>query len=154
MTKASVRNKVVGKSWSVLIVISIILLFILPAPKKGLRFWIPAVIALGPVALIARQLTLNSGKTSIWQSSIIETIGNLVPVVISYLASITYMILKMISGGVSQQTQAFFFLGLPLLASWIIFQSPLLAIAGRKNFVKFLFQRLPQVLAVTFLALA
>jgi hypothetical protein len=45
-------------------------------------------------------------------------------------------------------------IGLPLLTAWIIFQSPLLALAGKKNFVRFLFQRLPQVLVTTFLGLA
>jgi hypothetical protein len=154
LSKASKMNCTIGISWSVLILISIVMLFILPGRRKGLRFWIPATLALGPVAFLARILTLNSGKTSARHNAIIETAGNLVPVVIAYLVSITVMILHMISGGVSQQTQALFFLGLPLLISWIIFQSPLLAIAGRKNFVKFLFQRLPQVLVVTFLALA
>jgi len=154
MTKASRMNIIIGVSLSAFIVVSLAFLFVLPARKKGLRFWIPAVITLGPVALLARLLTLNSSKTSIWQNAIIETTGNLVPVVIAYLIAIIVMILKMISGGVSEQTQALFFLGLPLLLSWIVFQSPVLAIAGRKNFVKFLFQRLPQVLVTTFLASA
>jgi hypothetical protein len=154
MTKASRMNIIIGVSLSAFIVVSLAFLFVLPARKKGLRFWIPAVITLGPVALLARFLTLNSSKTSIWQNAIIETTGNLVPVVIAYLIAIIVMILKMISGGVSEQTQALFFLGLPLLLSWIVFQSPVLAIAGRKNFVKFLFQRLPQVLVTTFLASA
>jgi hypothetical protein len=153
LTKASGMNKTIGIFWSALIVISMVILFILPALRKGLRFWIPAVLALGPVALLARILTLNYGKTSNWQNAIIETTGNLVPVVLAYLASITIMILMMVSGGVSQQTQGLFLLGIPVLTSWII-QSPLLAIAGRKNFFKFMFQRLPQVWAVTFLALA
>jgi len=154
MIKASRMNIIIGVSLSAFIVVSLAFLFVLPARKKGLRFWIPAVITLGPVALLARFLTLNSSKTSIWQNAIIETTGNLVPVVIAYLIAIIVMILKMISGGVSEQTQALFFLGLPLLLSWIVFQSPVLAIAGRKNFVKFLFQRLPQVLVTTFLASA
>jgi len=63
------------------------------------------------------------------------------------------MILKLISGGIGQQQQALLILAFPLLASWIIFQSPLLALTGKKNFFKFLFQRLPQVLVTTFLIL-
>jgi len=90
-------------------------------PKEGTKILDSAVITLGPVALLARFLTLNSSKTSIWQNAIIETTGNLVPVVIAYLIAIIVMILKMISGGVSEQTQALFFLGLPLLLSWIVF---------------------------------
>lgn len=154
LTKVSRVNIITGISLSVFIVVSIVLLFVLPVRKKELRFWIPAVIVLGPVALLARFLTINSGKTSTWQKSIIETIGNLVPVVIAYLISLLAMILKMITGGVSQQTQALFLLCVPLLISWIVFQSPVLAIAGRKNFIKFMFQRLPHVMVTTFLALA
>ncbi len=60
----------------------------------------------------------------------------------------------MISGGIGQQQQVLLIIGLPLLASWIIFQSPLLSLTGKKSFFKFLFQRFPQVLVTTFLALA
>jgi hypothetical protein len=154
LTKTSVRNIIIGVTWSALIIISIALLVILTSRKKGLRFWIPAVIALGPVALLARILTLNSGKTTIWQNTVIETVGNLVPVVLAYLVAIIVMILKLISGGISEKTQALILLGLPLLTAWIVFQSPLLAIAGKINFGSFLFKRLPQVLVTTFLALA
>jgi hypothetical protein len=154
MTKTIRINNIVGKSWSALIVISMVLLFILPSRNKGLRFWIPEVIVLGPIALLTKFITLNSGKKPIWRNVLIETVGNLVPVVITYLATLIILILKMISGGVSEQQQGLLMLCLPLLSSWIIFHSPLLALAGKMNFVKFLFQRLPQVLVTTFLALA
>ena len=154
VTKTIRINNVVGKSWSALIVISMVLLFILPARSKELRFWIPAVIALGPIALLAKLIALNSGKTSVWRNALIETVGNLVPVVIAYLVALIVLILKMISGGISEQQQALLILGLPLLTAWIVFHGPLLASAGKKNFFKFLFQRLPQVLAATMLGLA
>ena len=131
-----------------------ILLFIIPPRNKGLRFWIPAVLVLGPFALTARIIALNPAKTSIWRKAIIETGGNMVSVAIAYLAALIIMILKMISGGMGQQQQALLILAFPLLASWIIFQSPLLALTGKKNFFKFLFHRLPQVLVTTFLSLA
>jgi hypothetical protein len=130
-----------------------ILLFIIPPRNKGLRFWIPAVLVLGPFALAARILAINPAKTSIWRKAIIETGGNMVTVAIAYLVALIIMILKMISGGIGQQQQALLILAFPLLASWIIFQSPLLALTGKKNFFKFLFQRLPQVLVTTFLVL-
>jgi len=154
MTKTIRINNVAGRTWSGLIVISLVLLFILPARNKGLRFWIPYVFVLGPLALVARIIAFNSVKTSKWRNALIETVGNLVPVVIAYLIAEVILILKAVSGGVSQQQQVLFILGLPLLTAWIIFHSPLLALAGRKNFVKFLFQRFPQVLVTTNLALA
>jgi Acyl-coenzyme A:6-aminopenicillanic acid acyl-transferase len=154
VTKNIRINNVIGRSWAALIIISMALLFILPARSKGLRFWIPAVIALGPVAILAKLMTLNSGKISVWRSTVIEVVGNLIPVIIAYLFAIVVMVLKMISGGINEQQQALLILGLPLLTSWIIFHSPLLSLAGKKNFGRFMFQRLPQVLAATLLGLA
>ena len=130
VTKTIRINNIVGRSWSALIVISMILLFIIPPRNKGMRFWIPAVFVLGPFALAARILALNPAKTPIWGKALIETVGNLVPVVISFLIALIVLIFKMISGGISEQKQGLIILGLPLLSSWIIFHSPLLALAG------------------------
>ena len=154
VTKTIRINNVAGRAWGALIVTSLILMFIILPRKKGLRFWIPAVIVLGPIALLTRYIALNSGKTSKWRNALIETIGNLTPIVIAYLVSQIVLILKMISGGISEQQQVLIIIGLPVLTAWVIFQSPLLALAGRKNFGRFLFQRLPQVLVTTFLGLA
>jgi len=154
VTKTIRINNIVGKSWCVLIVISLILLFFIPPRYKGLRFWVPAVFILGPFALAARIAALNTVKTSVRRNTLIETVGNLTPVVIAFLVSQIALILKMISGGISEQQQALIIIGLPLLSAWIIFHSPLLALAGKKNFVRFLFQCLPQVLVTSFLGLA
>lgn len=153
VTKTIRINNAVGRSWSALVFISMVLLFFLPSRYKGLRFWIPATIVLGPAALPAKIATVNSAKASVWRKALIETTGNLMPVVISYLVALIIMILKMISGGLSEQQQIFYVLGLPLLSAWVIFQSPLLAFTGKKNFFRFLYQRLPQTITTTFLAL-
>ncbi|MCU0377368.1 MAG: hypothetical protein MUC78_03830 [Bacteroidales bacterium] len=153
VTKPVRINNVIGRSWSALILCSLILLLIIPPLNKGLRFWIPAILVLGPFALAARLLTLNPASTSIWRKALIETAGNIVTVVIPYLVALVIMILSMISGGVGQQQQALLIFAFPLLASWIIFQSPILALTGKVNFFKFLFQHLPQALATTFLVL-
>jgi hypothetical protein len=154
VTKSIRINKVVGRSWSALVVISLILLLIIPPRNKGLRFWIPSVIVLGPFALAAKLAAHNWSETSLWRNALIETTGNLVPVIVAYLVALIIMVLKMISGGLGEQQQVLLILGLPLLTAWIIFQSPLLALAGKKRFIKFLFQRFPHVLITTFLALA
>jgi hypothetical protein len=154
VTKSIRVNNFVGKSWSALIVISMILLVILPARGKSLRFWIPAVLVFGPVALVLKLLTPVHARISEWRNALVETLGNMVPVVIAYLAAQVILVLKAVTGGISDQQQFMIILGLPLTTAWIIFQSPLLALAGKKNFFKFLFQRLPQVLVTTNLALA
>ena len=154
VTKSIRINNFTGISWSALVFISMILLFIIPPRNKGLRFWTPAVFVLGPFALVAKLLSHNCAKTSVWRNALTETIGNLVPVIISYLVALIVMILKMISGGISEQQQALLIIGLPLLTAWIIFHSPVLALAGKKNFIRFLIRRFPQVFVTTFLALA
>ena len=154
VTKTIRMNNVIGRSWAALLIISLVLLFILPDRRKGLRFWIPAVIVFGPVALIAKQIAVRQGKITQFRKALTETVGDLVPVSLAYVVAQVILVLKTVSGGVSEQTQGLFIFGLPLFAAWIIFHSPLLASAGRKNFLKFLFQRLPQVLVVTFLGLA
>jgi len=147
-------NKIVGISWSVMIIISLFLLFILPGRNKGFIFWIIAIIVLGPVALLVKLLTLKSDKKSVCRVTLIETTGNLMPLVAAFLVSQVIMITKMLSEGISQQQQLLLMFGIPFLTAWIIFHGLFLASAGKKNLVKFLLQRLPQVLITTFLGLA
>jgi len=153
LTKPIRINNFIGRSWAGLIIVSLVLLFILPSRGKGLRFWVPAVIVLGPVALLIKLITHRPGRKSVWRNALVETTGNLIPVVISYLVALIVMVLSMISGGLGQQQQLLIILGLPSLSAWIIFHSPLLSFAGNKNLIRFMFQRLPQVLATTFLTM-
>jgi hypothetical protein len=60
----------------------------------------------------------------------------------------------MVTGEISQSLQLLLICAIPLLSAWIIFHGPILALAGKKNFVRLLFQRLPHVLITTFLGLA
>ena len=153
VTKTIRINNIAGKSWSCLIIISLILLFFLPERDQSLRFWIPTTVALGPFAPVLKLFTQTSGNPSAWRKALVETTGNLIPLVIAYLVAQIVLVLSMLSGGISQQEQVLIIFGVPLLSAWILFQSPLLALAGKKNFVRFLFQRFPQVLATTFLGL-
>jgi hypothetical protein len=154
VTKSIRMNNVIGRSWAALLFISLVLLFLLPDRRQGLRFWFPAVIVFGPVALIAKQIAVRQGKTTQFRKTLTETVGDLVPVSLAYVVAQVILVLKTVSGSVSEQQQVIYIFGLPLFSAWILFHSPLLASAGRKNFLKFLFQRLPQVLVVTFLGLA
>ncbi len=154
VTKTIRMNNIIGRSWAALIILSLVLLLILPDRKKGLRFWIPAVMILGPVAFIAKLTVAQQGKITSCRKALTETIGNLVPVSLAYLVAQVILVLKTASGGTSQQQQFLWIFGLPLISAWLLFHSPLLASAGKKNFFRFLFQRLPQVMATTFLGLA
>jgi hypothetical protein len=154
MTKSIRMNNFIGKSWVALLFIGLVLLFILPDFRKGLRLWLPAVIVFGPVALIAKYIAVQQGKITPFRKALTETVGDLIPVTFAYVVAQVILVLKTVSGGISEQQQIMYIFGLPLFAAWILFHSPLLASAGKKNFLKFLFQRLPQVMVVTFLGLA
>ncbi|MFH0842753.1 MAG: hypothetical protein V1903_09050 [Bacteroidota bacterium] len=154
VTKPIRVNNVIGRSWAALIIVSLALVFILPDRRKGLRFWIPAVIVLGPLALIAKFIISHTDKITNGRKALAETTGNLVPVSLAYLVAQVIVVVKAVSGGINQQQQVLWIFGLPLISAWLIFHSPFLAWAGKKNFFRFLFQRLPQVMVTTFLGLA
>lgn len=153
-TSTAKVNRMVGVAWLSLIIISLGLLFILHGRKKGLTFWIIAAIVLGPIALMAKLLTLDSRETSICRDALIETVGDLIPLVVAFLISQVIMVTNLVEGGMSQLQQLLLMFSLPLLIAWIIFHGILLASAGKKDYIKLLFQRLPQVLTTTFLGLA
>jgi hypothetical protein len=154
VTRAQRTNMIIGISWPIVVIISLFLLFILPGRNKGLKFWLPAVIILGPAALIVKILAMNSGRRSVRKDAIIETVGDIFPIVIAFLFSQVIMILRMVTGGISQQLQLLLIFAIPLFSAWIIFHGPILALAGNKNFFRLLFRRLPHVLITTFLGLA
>ncbi|MCX6300894.1 MAG: hypothetical protein NTW82_01810 [Bacteroidia bacterium] len=147
--------RVVGMTWTGIILVSLLLLFsIHNNDKRGLKFWIPAVIILGPLALIIRMILGQKRKSAYWKTALVEATGNLVPVVATYIVALVIIILMMMSGGASGFLKVILEFGFPLVMGWLVFHGPLLAPLSQKNFVHFLFRRLPQVLVVTNLGLA
>jgi hypothetical protein len=148
---SNVAGKVAGISWPALVFISLILLFALfDVPGKGPAFWLPAVIILGPVALIFRYLVKKSSRSEITWNALTETLGNIMPVVISYTIGLSILITSSFSGGASQGLQLFLMLILPLILGWIYH---LVFLARYSSKGLFVIQRLPQVLITTFLGL-
>jgi hypothetical protein len=148
-------NKIVGISWIAIILVSLVLLFTIAVDnKRGFRLWIPAVVVLGPVALLVKLIVVQSRKTAIWRRAMVETVGDLIPAVVAFIVALIVLILIMLSRGASWPLQVILVFGLPLFASWLIFHGPLLAPVSQRNFGKFLIQRLPQVLVSTILGLA
>jgi hypothetical protein len=148
-----ILNKVVGISWPAMVFVSLVLLFTVCAEfKKGLRFWLPAVIILGPVALIIRCLVNKRCKTELCKNALIETLGNIVPVVISYTIALSILVLKMLSGSASDQIQLILMFGLPIIVG-LVYHLVFLTPVSNRNIGRFLLQRLPQVLITTFMGL-
>lgn len=152
--RANLRtNWIVGISWSVILLVSLILLFLNRGLfKRGFRFWITAVVFLGPVALMAGFFALKRCNTTFCRNAIIETLGNVIPVVVSYTVGIAFLILSMLSGSVTWQMQVTMMFGLPIIMG-LVFHMAFLAPVSNKNFGRFLIQYLPLVLVTTFMGL-
>jgi hypothetical protein len=153
--RANLRyNQVVGITWPVIVLVSLILLFTVFADyKKGLRLWLPAMIVLGPFAFIIRFLVIKKCKTAFCRDVLIETLGNLMPLVISYTLANAILVIKMLSGSVTLPVQLIMMFGLPIIAG-LVFHFAFLAPVSKRNYGRFLAQRLPQLLITTFLGLA
>jgi hypothetical protein len=148
-------NKIIGISWTAIILISLVLLFsITDYQKKGIGFWVTAVVILGPIALLVKLLAAQNHVTNYWRTAVVETMGNIIPIVLSYTISLVVIILVTLNRGANWQLQVSMMFGLPLFSGWLIFHGPFLAPASRWNFGGFLIHRLPQVLVSTFLGLA
>jgi hypothetical protein len=154
IARANLRtNWIVGISWPVIVLVSLILLFLNRSLfKKGFRLWITAVVILGPVALMAGFFALKRCKTTFCRNTIIETLGNLIPVVVSYTLGLAILVLSMLSGSVTWQIQVSMMFGLPIILG-LVFQMVFLSPVSHKNAGRFLLQCLPLVLVTTFMGL-
>jgi hypothetical protein len=147
--------KIIGITWAALILASITLIFtIFKDRKRGLKYWFPAVVILGPIALIIRFFAQRNQKKDMIRKALVETGGDLMPVVFSYTVALTSLIMITLSRGAGQGLQAAMMLGLPLLIGWLIFHVPALSTMNIGRYLRFLIQRLPLVLVTTFLGLA
>ncbi len=146
-------NWIVGICWPAAILVSLILLFtIRTEEKKGLFFWIMAVVILGPVALTIRFLTARNNKTSYKRIAIIETLGNLMPLVISYTLALITLITSMLSGALPWHYQILTMLGLPLIVG-LVFHVGFLSPVSNWNFGRLALKYIPRVLITTFLGM-
>jgi len=147
-----VVSKVAGIAWPALVILSLILFFAdCTEPSKGFRFWLPAVIILGPVALAVRYLVKRKYIKDTIGIALTETLGSIVPVVLSYTTGLSILIVNTISGTVPETTQLLLMIVFPLVVGWIYHLVLLTSLSSSTGL--FIFQRLPQVLITTFLGL-
>jgi len=146
-------NKIVGIAWPALVLVSLILFFTIRLlDKKGLGFWVTATLFLGPVALIVRYLTIEKPRITYIRTAIIETLGNLIPLTISYTIALIILVTSMLSGNLTWQLQIIIIFGLPLVFG-LLFHITFLTAASKSNFGSLLLRRIPQVLITTFMGL-
>jgi hypothetical protein len=137
------RFDVLGKVWLGLVLTSF-LVFLVGSLKKqqGLFFWIPVVLILGPLGLLVWLSTGRKQSTGNWQAILVETAGDVAPLVISFLV---YILVAIYVPAVqaSQILQILLIFGVPLLIVWLVFQGPLLALGTKTGYLKTLSLRLP-----------
>ncbi len=134
----------VGIVWLMIVLISLIALFV-PSTSggQGMGFWAPAVILLGPLALLVRLVVGRNGWRSIWRITLLEALGDVMPTVI---ASVAFLVIFILSPAVQSAwfLQLLLLLLLPFLVGWLGFHGPLLSSVTEKSDGRFLLRRMPQ----------
>lgn len=140
--------------WLFLWAFSILVFFIFAHRKIKLSIlWIPGILVLGPLALIAWLLVAKFKPQGAWRRKIQEVLGDLIPVVISYFA-VFCIIFYIPSVQMHWPLQLAVVFGVPVLLGWIFFHSPLLFLHSNISFGNFLIKRLPHAIITTFLGMA
>ncbi len=148
------RWQVLGKAWGGLGLACLVVLLIGSIKqRKGLIFWIPVVVILGPLGLLIWLVAGRGRRVGNWQVALVEAAGDVTPTVVAFVAAAVGIVL--IPGAqASQVLQLLLFFGLPLLIGWLVFQGPLLAHATRKGYPPTLLRRLPHTWTVANLGMA
>ena len=148
------RCQWVSMVWLAMVAISVILLITLSiSRRRGMRFWIPAAIILGPLALLVWFIIETERKPVSWHDTLLEAIGDVMPTVVAFVAVLVLIIFIPAVQG-SGLLQILLIFGLPLIMGCLVFQGPLLASMTNKSYGRFLINRLPQALVAANLGLA
>ena len=148
------RCKIIGKAWAGLVMISLILLFVLSrGGQHGMRFWIPAVTLLGPMALLVLFLAGRTRQPGPARTAFVESTGDIMPSVVGFLI---ILIINILVPGVQmnyliQITLVFI---LPVLVGWLVFHGPLLTAMADTKAGVFFIRRLLQVWVAANLGMA
>jgi len=141
-------------SWLAMVTISVILLFSFSiSGRRGMRFWIPATIILGPLALLVWFIMKTERKPVLWHDILIEAIGDLMPTVVAFVA-VLILIILLPAAQEPGLLPIILIIALPLIIGWLVFHGPLLASKTGKSYWRFLINRLPQALVAANLGLA
>jgi hypothetical protein len=144
--KRAQRSRWVGMAWLAAVLASLILLIVLSVDdRRGLRFWVPAVIILGPLALIVQFATGRCRQSGTWRAALLEVVGDVMPTVIAFVA-ILVIVISIPAVQAAWPLQLALLFGLPLAVGWLAFHGLLLAPATENGYGHLLGQRLPQAL--------
>jgi hypothetical protein len=148
------RYEVLGKAWLGLVMASLAALLICSIKqRKGLLFWIPVVIILGPLGLLIWLVAGRKRGAGTWQVVLVEAAGDVIATIVAFVAAAVGSVLVS-AAQAPQMLQISLFFGLPLFMGWFVFQGPLLAWASKKGYLHTLLQRLPHAWVTANLGIA
>ncbi|MFC1484783.1 hypothetical protein ACFL6Q_07040 [Candidatus Neomarinimicrobiota bacterium] len=144
----------VGMIWTAAVLASLVLLLGLsPTARRGWRLWVPAAIALGPLALLIWLAAGRSPQAGTARLALLEAAGDVMPSVVTF-ALIPVVLIFIPALQSSMLLQLVMILVPPLVAGWLLFQVPLLGTVSEGGAGRFLVQRLPHALVVVNLGMA
>lgn len=133
LQKLSGRCRIFGLIWLGFVFFSLVMYLILLRPgKREIRFWIPVMFVLGPVAFLLRSLATPGEKKSNLKDAVMESAGDVMPSVFVFL--IVLLVLLVNPAFQNNWTlQLISFLVIPPLMSWLLFHGLFLKtlLAGR-----------------------
>jgi len=133
----------IGKAWAGLVLASLVVIILFARRNLwGWIFWLDVAILLGPLGLLVWLIAGRGQKASSWQVALVEAIGHLPPITLTFMIFLAVIILFPQAQS-NQPLQVLFVLVLPLLLGWLFYQGPLLALAARQGYLRTLGQRLP-----------
>ena len=151
--RKSARCRWAAILWLGLVAAGLVLFLALAGPGRGRRFWVPAGVIIGPLAVLVYLLAGRGRIYSRRRAALVETTGDLMPAVAAFIA---IMVIVLLVPAVQSNPimQLLSFLVLPLLVALIVFHAPFLAAVSGRGYGRALLERLPQVLVVSNLAMA
>ena len=139
-----------GMVWIAAVLASLILYSIISRLKKeGAGFWIPAMILMGPFAFLFWIVAGRNHKEKNWKFSVVETTGDVMPSVFSFIVILTIFISLL---SLNQFIQLAIFLILPVLIAWLLFHGLLLKTIAGEKYNRIFGRRFPHVLITTNIA--
>jgi choloylglycine hydrolase len=148
------RFEVLGKAWLGLVLASLVTLLIGSfKQRRGLLFWIPVVVIMGPLGLLIWLAAGRKRRVGNWQEILVETAGDVNPTIVAFVTVAVALVLLPWATGSSLLPLLLFF-SLPLIIGLFVFQGPLLSFASKKGYLKTLLQRIPHTWVTVNLGMA
>ena len=147
------RLNIYGIAWFGIVIFSLVAYLIVSRnERQGRIFWGAVILILGPLALLAWQLSVRRQSPGTLQIALVEAIGDVTPTVVTFLIYLVLVLLIPEANSFPIQFTLIFVL--PLVVGCIFFQGPLMSLVLEKGYRRVLVEKLPRVLVAANLGMA